>query len=158
MYRKSAKIVGQGREKNRIINLANELDLKNVDFLEWISYKDVSEHIARADLCLAGHFSNIDKAKRVIPGKTFSYLAMRKPVIVGNNVANNEVFKHKENIYMCDLNDEHALANAIIYLMENEKTRKQIKNQGYVLYEKMLSSKKVTQKLKKIINDIYCTN
>ncbi len=60
-------------------------------YYEWLPQEELAEHIAEADLCLAGHFSaDIQKARRTIPGKAYIYEAMGKPMILGDNPANRE--------------------------------------------------------------------
>jgi glycosyltransferase involved in cell wall biosynthesis len=100
-------------------SLLAELDLKNAVFEEWIPYEDLPEKIAGSDLCLGGHFSDIDKANRVIAGKTFQFLAVGIPTIVGDNVANRELERFdnwgeiQDLITFCPVNDPSRLAAKI---------------------------------------------
>lgn len=69
---------------------------KNIEYIDWLPQNELAEYIARADLCLAGHFNgNIDKAKRTIPGKAYIYDAMGKAMVLGDNEANRELFFEK---------------------------------------------------------------
>ena len=79
-------------EKIRNFELYSKL--KNVRFAaRWLPQAEIAGHIAKSDVCLAGHFNAaVEKAARVIPGKAYSYLAMEKPVIFGENPANRELF------------------------------------------------------------------
>lgn len=147
------RLLGAGREKEEILRLAKNLDIRNVEFLDWVSYEDLSHQIAKADLCLGGHFSNTDKAKRVIAGKTFMYLAMKKPVIVGDNPANREVFIHTKNIYMCKMGDELSLANAILKLKEDADLKDTVAQAGFDLFKELFSNQKTQGRLSKIIAD-----
>jgi glycosyltransferase involved in cell wall biosynthesis len=95
--------------------------LNNVYFTKWLSQQQLAEHIAAADLCLAGHFNeNIAKAARTIPGKAFIYNAMAKPMILGDNVANRERFT-EDNImnFYVEMGDTEKLKNKILYAMKN---------------------------------------
>jgi len=113
------------REKNIhcvFIGPIEERDLKklviaagNVEYIEWLSQEKLAEYIAMSDLCLAGHFCNdIQKAKRTIPGKAYIYQAMGKPVILGDNAANHELFTEDDKTYFVEMGNEWALANAIM--------------------------------------------
>lgn len=106
------------KECNNIINI---LDLKNVKYMEWIPYRDLPKEIAMADLCLGGHFSNVNKAKRVIPGKVFQFIAMEKPIIIGDNPATRELFTNSQKTIFCKMNDEKALAEAILLFKNSQK-------------------------------------
>jgi len=94
-----------------------------VTYIPWLSQEQLAEAIADADLCLAGHFNkNIEKAKRTIPGKAFLYQAMKKPMILGDNPANRELFSEKmDGIYFVEMGNAKALASKILEVKgENE--------------------------------------
>ena len=78
----------------KIGNLELYSKLKNVRFAaRWLPQTEIADYIAMSDVCLAGHFNAaVEKGARVIPGKAYSYLAMDKPVIFGDNPANRELF------------------------------------------------------------------
>lgn len=71
---------------------------KNATCFDWLNQNELSYWISVSDLCLAGHFnSEIDKAKRTIPGKAYIYEAMNKRMILGDNRANRERYPEKYN-------------------------------------------------------------
>lgn len=85
----------------------------NVEYIDWLSQEELAEHIANADLCLAGHFSgDIDKAKRTIPGKAYIYAAMGKKMVLGDNEANRELEKMRAHV-LVQQGDSIALAEKI---------------------------------------------
>jgi glycosyltransferase involved in cell wall biosynthesis len=71
-------VVGRGLEHKKVLGLAQRMDLDNIRFIDWIPYEQLPLEIAKSDICLGGHFSGIEKARRVIAGKTFQFLAMKK--------------------------------------------------------------------------------
>lgn len=77
-------------------------DYPQTTFIEWLSQQELALEIEKADLCLAGHFSaTIGKANRTIAGKTYIYMAMNKPVILGDSDANHELFiEDSQTIYV----------------------------------------------------------
>lgn len=88
----------------------------NVNFTEWLTQSDLAERIAAADLCLAGHFNaEIGKASRTIPGKAYIYESMGKPMILGDNPANRELFK-EDNVshYFVGMGDARKLKDKIL--------------------------------------------
>ena len=147
------RIVGKGKEKNKILKLAEDLNIKNIEFIDWIPHDELPSEIAKADLCLGGHFSNIDKAKRVISGKAFQYLAMKKPIIVGDNPAVRELFIHREDVYMCKMADEKALAGAILELRDNKVLREKIAERGFETFKQKCNFKQARENLLRIIED-----
>ena len=149
------KIFGHGMEYETIRRLTQELAVKNVEFIGWIPYSEfyqrISSEIAHADVCLGGHFSNIDKGKRVIAEKTFEFIAMGKPVIVGDNPANRELFKHKENAMFVRHADPQAIADAIVELKEDDTLRENLADNGYKTYLKYCTPKVIGNEIKGLI-------
>ncbi|MCR4693904.1 MAG: glycosyltransferase [Pseudobutyrivibrio sp.] len=91
----------------------------NIFYIPWLSQDKLAERIAGADLCLAGHFSgDIMKAKRTIPGKAYIYEAMNKPMILGDGMANRELFTADDRHIFVPMGDAQALGSAIIDFFE----------------------------------------
>jgi len=148
------QIVGRGSTYREIRRLARELATTNVEFMGWIPYRKLPVAIAHASICLGGHFSAIGKAQRVIAGKTYQFLAMAKPTIVGDNPANRELFTHKKNVYMCRMADEEALVAAIMALKGDQRLREQIATEGFRLVTSTLNTEKLSQSLLSIIETV----
>ena len=93
----------------------------NVEYISWLSQKELAEKIAEADLCLAGHFhGTIEKAKRTIPGKAYIYKAMGKPMILGDNEANHELYSERDGkTWFVEMGNPQALAEKIVALAES---------------------------------------
>lgn len=100
------KIIGP--VKNKVIQ-------DNIRYIDWLPQDRLSDAIADANLCLAGHFNGeIGKACRTIPGKAYIYRAMHKPVILGDNPANRELFDESmDGIGFCRMSDAKSLKAAI---------------------------------------------
>ncbi len=97
----------------------------NIEYIQWLSQENLADYIASADLCLAGHFNGeIDKAKRTIPGKAFIYSAMEKPMVLGDNEANHELFSNDDiGIYYVEMSNAVALSDVILNAFENIQKR-----------------------------------
>lgn len=97
----------------------------NIEYIDWLSQQELAERIAGADLCLAGHFNaDIDKAKRTIPGKAYIYEAMEKPMILGDNPANHEIFEADERHYFVEMGNAAELAERISCIVKDMESRK----------------------------------
>lgn len=125
------QIVGGGMRFGEIQALAESLDCKNIGFLGWVPYHQLPDFIAQASVCLGGHFSDNTKAQRVIATKTYQFLGMARPTIVGDNPANAEIFTHGEHVYMCRVADPQSLVDAILTLRANRELREKIARGGY---------------------------
>lgn len=148
------KVVGKGPEWGRIMKLARESNVRNVEFIDCVLYERLPLEIAKADLCLGGHFSDIGKARRVIAGKTFQFIAMGKPVIVGDNPANRELFKDRRNALMCEMANADALAEAILELRNNVSLREKIAEEGYKVFNNHCTTKSIGTQIKEIMAEL----
>ena len=62
-----------------------------------------------------GHFNpQYPKALRTVPGKAFIYEAMEKPMILGDNPANHEMFKEDSRHFFVLMGDSGLLADKIL--------------------------------------------
>lgn len=87
----------------------------SIRYIDWLPQEELARYIAMADLCLAGHFNGtIGKARRTIPMNAYICQAMQKPMILGDNAANHELFREDSNILFAEMGNSHALANQII--------------------------------------------
>lgn len=153
------EIVGNGMEYEYTRTLINKLNLqKSVKLIDRIPsntfYKTIAEKISISDICLGGHFSDVDKAKRVIAEKTFEFIAMKKPVIVGDNPANRELFYNKKNALLVEHANADALADAILLLKNNKDLRTRIAEEGYRTFKERCTTQIISKDLKSIIEDI----
>lgn len=146
------EIVGKGMEYKKIMKLVRELGVKNIQFIDWIPYNELPLEIAKADICLGGHFSDIKKAKKVISGKTYQFIAMNKPVIIGDNPANRELFEHKKNAMLVEIANANALADAILELKEDDELREMIAKGGYITFKDRCTLSKIGKKIEESIN------
>lgn len=112
----SFEIIGPVKEQEKA-------DTENVVYYPWLKQEELAEHIASADLCLAGHFNaDIGKAKRTIPGKAYIYAAMDKPMILGDNPATHELYSGEDpGIYFVEMGNPHTLATLILQVAESER-------------------------------------
>lgn len=96
-------------------------NFENVTYIDWLSQTELADYIAQADLCLAGHFnSDVEKARRTIPGKAYIYEAMGKRMILGENNANHELFIEDKMHYFVPMGDAKELANKILEIKQDQ--------------------------------------
>ncbi len=146
------KLIGDGIEYLKIRSLVNELGLNNIDFFPSIPIHSLPQEIASSAICLGGHFGPSEKAKNVIPGKTFQLLAMRKPVIAGDNAANHELLTHNQDAWFCEMNNPTALAEAIETLYYDQTLRVRISNNGYKTFLNKASKAVLRKQISTIIS------
>ena len=74
--------VGDGAEKKNIVQLAADLAVSNVNFIDPVAKEQVARYWSLADVALVP-LKNADTFKTVIPSKIFEAAAMEKPILLG---------------------------------------------------------------------------
>jgi glycosyltransferase involved in cell wall biosynthesis len=120
--------------------------LPNVTHRGWVPYEELPDMAARADLCLGGPFGNTGQAQRVITGKTFQFLAMGKPVVVGR-IAGDPGFEDRRNCLLVSQGSGGDLAGAILWSLENRHRLEDIGRNGRLLYDRLFSTECITRRL-----------
>jgi glycosyltransferase involved in cell wall biosynthesis len=149
------KIVGRGPEKAGIVRMVADMGLRNVELLEWVPYEELPRQIETSSVCLGGHFSTYDKANRVIAGKTFQYLAMKRPTIVGDNPANRELLEHRKSALMVKPGDHKELADAILELREDDSLAERIGDSGHQIFLERCTPTVIGDQLRSIIEGSF---
>lgn len=147
---------GDGLRRAAVQRMIADLSLTNVGLVGWIPLEQLPKYIARASVCLGGHFSTVPKAARVISTKTFQFVAMRKPTIVADNPATRELFTPGEHVYAVPMGDPAALAEAIETLADNCLLRRRIAPGGYEVFQKRLTTRAIADQLASVIQDALC--
>jgi glycosyltransferase involved in cell wall biosynthesis len=149
---------GDGPQRKDIQELVAKWQLDNVDLVAWIPFEQLPNYIARASICLGGHFSDIPKAARVISTKTFQFIAMRKATIVGDNPAVQEVFVHGKDVWAIPMNDSSALAAAVEWLTDEVDLRMHIAQGGYEVFQTNFTPLVIAHQLKRLVESAQCTS
>lgn len=74
--------IGDGAEKDKVVEIAESLSLKNVTFLDPIPKEQIPAYLSVTNAALVP-LSKTDTFKTVIPSKIFEACAMGKPIILG---------------------------------------------------------------------------
>ncbi len=143
------QLIGTGQEFVRVQQAARGLE--NVRLTPFTPLESLRDEIARADICLGGHFGASDKAGRVVPGKVYQILAMARNLIASDSPANRGVLTHNVSALLCPPGDPHALAAAILTLHQNPTRREQLAQAGRAVYSAQCSEAVITAHLRKII-------
>lgn len=127
-------------------------NLKNVHHTSWIPYSDLPNRIAQADLCIGGPLGNTGQSSRIITGKSYQFLAMGKPTIIGD-VRMTHPFRHKENCLLIPQGDKVALAEAIRWAVSNQDRLPQLGDAGRALFETHFSLNYIQHRLSHLLKE-----
>ncbi|MGD8752928.1 MAG: glycosyltransferase family 4 protein [Anaerolineales bacterium] len=148
------RLIGNGPEYEKVTRLIEKLELENVSLKPYLPIKELPEEIGSADILLGGHFGTSSKAGRVIPGKLYQILAMRRPMIAADSIAIRTLIEDGTDAILCRPGDPVALAHAIEKLCKDSNLRDHLKNNGRRLYETCCSESIITEKLKRIVDRV----
>ncbi len=107
--------VGDGKEKQNLINQAMQLSLTNVLFLPSIPKKQMAGALSAADACVA-ILKPLDLYKTTYPNKVFDAMAAGKPILLCIDGVVREVVEEANAGIFCQPGDFPALANAIRWM------------------------------------------
>ncbi len=145
-------IIGNGRGQNNLLQLAQNLKIKNIEFIEPVNKKELAIKISEADVCL-GIFGTSDKARRVIPNKVYECVGMRKPVITADTPAIREFFTD-DDLMLVKIADAEAIAGAILELKQDKELRERLANNAYTKLNSRASTKILGLEFKEIIQEL----
>jgi len=146
-------IIGKLNNYKKEIELAKEIQVKNVEFIDAMPYEKLAEQIAQADICL-GMFGDTDKALHCSAYKIIEGMACKVPVVTGDTPALREIVKNRETGLLCRMADEKDLADKIMELKNNSDLRTKIAESGYQFCQKYMTPKATGADFKKVLEQM----
>jgi len=144
--------IGNGAMKDIIINLANELNIKNITFLDPISKKEVPKYLSIVDVSLAP-LKKSDTFKSVIPSKIFEASAMRKPTLLGvEGEAKKIIEKYGAGVCFEPENEQDFIDK--IYKLKNNRLLYSTCQEGCSKLALDFDRKRLANKMLEILQDI----
>ncbi len=149
----SFTFAGDGQDYHKAVMYAKSKKLTNVHFRGWVSDHDRDAILRSADLVL-GIFRQSAEAHRAIANKIVEGISYGKVVITEDSDAIREVCTHGKNIYLCKSADARSLADGIKTLHENPSLCENIAQEGYAVYERMFTPKKIGEEILRVIASV----
>jgi len=125
----------------------------NIEYHEWVDFELLPEYMNRADLCIAGPFGGTFQSQYVITGKTYQYLAMGRPTLIGANEESHN-FIDKKNVLITPQKDAHALAETLRWAMNNRNTLPAIGKAGRKLYDEKFAVPVLSSQLQRMLTRV----
>jgi glycosyltransferase involved in cell wall biosynthesis len=122
-------LLGDGKEKPALQDLAQELELSNLQFLPPIPKNEMPAALAAADACIA-ILKPIPLYGTVYPNKVFDYMAAGKPVLLAMEGVIREVIEASGAGLAIPPGDPASLAKGIIYLADHKEESREIGSRG----------------------------
>jgi len=144
--------IGNGVMKDIIVQLATELNIKNITFLDSISKEEVPKYLSIVDISLAP-LKKSDTFKSVIPSKIFEASAMRKPTLLGvEGEAKRVIEKYGAGICFEPENEQDFIDK--LYELKNNKLLYSSCQEGCSKLAFDFDRKKLANKMLEILQDI----
>jgi len=105
-------LLGDGKEKPKLMEQAAQLDLENVSFISSVPKDEMPDALAAADACIA-ILKPIEMYKTVYPNKVFDYMAAGRPVILAIDGVIREVVESAQGGVVVPPGNAEALGDAI---------------------------------------------
>lgn len=123
-------LIGQGMQKKQLQELAKNMRLTNIVFLDPVPKAKVFEYISASDMG-ASVLKNVDTFKTVYSNKTFDYMACKKPIFMAiDGVSKELVEEANAGVFVKPENPQDFAAKVRLYL----KAPGLIKEQGEAGY------------------------
>jgi len=144
-------ILGDGGIYDGLVAHVKEIEAKWV-FLEGrIPFRDITEYIELADLCLMSFQVN-EITREIIPIKIFEYMAMKKPVL--SNSLPSVLYEIGENNGVLFSKDQKALIKKIKELIPKKEELKEIGVKGFNTVKEKYTWSKIIKDFKREIIDV----
>ena len=142
--------IGDGAEKNRIIQTAKELKLNNLKFFDQMEPKKLNEYLSISDIGVAT-LRNIHINENALSVKMLNYMACKLPAIFSGNGISRDILENSDSGICIEPEDPDKLAKAIMFIYENEAIRLRYGENGRKYVENYYSRVKLAQKFEEVL-------
>lgn len=150
-------LIGQGMEKSKVMKKAEEMNIKNVRFLDPVPKKEVFKYILASEMG-ASVLKKVDTFKTVYSNKTFDYFSCKKPVLMAIDGVSRELIENAQaGVYV---EPENVIEyNRIIreYLHDYERLIREGEN-GYEYarnnFDREILSERYLESIKKCLKNV----
>jgi glycosyltransferase involved in cell wall biosynthesis len=122
-------LIGEGAEKQRIVELAAGRGLANIQFLGQQPRERIPAYVSAADLCLV-MLKKTELFKTVIPTKLLEYMACERAVIVAVDGHARQIVEEAGAGVYAEPENSSALVKAILALEADPERRRQMGANG----------------------------
>ena len=144
--------IGNGAMKDIIVKLSQELNLKNVTFLNSIRKELVPKYLSIVDISLAP-LKKSDTFKSVIPSKIFEASAMQKPTLLGVEGEAQQII-NRYNAGICYKPEDEEDFIKKIYLLKNDTKLYSSLQKGCIELASKYDRKKLAKKMLEILCEV----
>jgi glycosyltransferase involved in cell wall biosynthesis len=118
-------LIGEGMEKEKLKEMAVEMKIKNVRFIDPVPKKEVFKYILASQMG-ASVLKKADTFKTVYSNKTFDYMSCKTPVLMAIDGVSRKLVEESEcGVYFEPENIEEYNKHVRAYLSDKERLEKE---------------------------------
>lgn len=148
-------LIGQGMQKEKLIKLANEMDVKNVKFIDPVPKIEVFKYILASDMGTSV-LKNVETFKTVYSNKTFDYMSCKKPILMAIDGVSRALVEDAKAGSFVIPEDSESFNKIIREYLKNPTRLKEEGENGYIYarknFDRELLSKKYIFEIEKLLN------
>lgn len=136
-------LIGSGMEKPRLKKKAEKNNITNVQFIDPVPKKKISDFINAADLCTA----TLDPVfKTTYPNKIFDYMACAKPIILPIKGASRKLVEEANAGIFVPPNKSKSFKKTVLKLKNNPEKMKKMGKSGHQYVKENFVRENLAQK------------
>lgn len=152
-------LIGDGKDKRRLVERARSLQLANITFMAPQPKHEMARFIASADLCFAS-LQNISMFTTTYPNKIFDYMACGKATLTTIDGVSREVIEKAGCGLYAPQGDPRAIADAVLWATRHGEELKAMGERGrrhaVAEWDRRLFAAKFVDVLNEIVGQPNC--
>lgn len=145
--------VGEGPEKQKLINMVHEKGLNNVAFIGLQPKKNMPKIVASMDAAIIP-LKKLDIFKGALPSKIFETLSSETAIVLSAEGEAERLIKSANAGIVVEPENSKKMADAILKLYENPELRDELGKNGRKYAIENYSRVNITKKMEKILLDL----
>jgi len=145
-------MVGDGKEKQNLMRVADQWGLENVRFLPSVAKEDMKLVLAAADACIA-ILKPVELYKTTYPNKVFDYMAAGRPVLCAIDGVIREVIETAHAGLFVPPGNAVALAESVLTLYNDRPAARIMGKNGYEYVVSHFNRLTIAASMEKILID-----
>ena len=148
-------LIGQGMEKDRLKQMAADMKVVNVRFIDSVPKREVFKYILASEMG-ASVLKKVDTFKTVYSNKTFDYMSCKKPVLMAIDGVSRQLVEEAQcGIYVEPENIADYNSKIREYLNDQERLTRE-GNNGYIFakqnYDRDVLAKKYIHEIEQKVS------
>jgi len=144
------RIIGRGQTYDDNRRLAEQLNARNITFIDRVPYEELPRYMCEAHVCL-GIFGDNPRALQELTNKVIEALAVGRALVTVRSEPVSELLEDGQSAVLVEPGNPAAIAAAIRRLKSDEQLRQRIAANGHEVYQRFCSLTVFSARLAQII-------